>query len=268
MKGKMVFGALALSVALCSQGFGLDLSNNLTGLNGGNCAPCQASAAPGACGTVKACCPEPACAPACGPCCKRDLFAGIKGLFACNRCCKADCGGSCAPCAPACPKPCAVACEKPCAPACAPACGPVCKVRKVIKCEAPCAPCAPACEKACAPACEPACGACCKPRCKRLGNGLVVDCLKEIFCIPKKALCKVACKVKTRCACGGCGTCGGCGEVGCGCGVPGAPAAPAAPAGKADAAPAPLPVAPKADPSASTTPSRTIFQASRSIVLN
>ena len=91
MKGKMVFGALLVSVALASQGFGLDLLDSMGGLSGGNCAPC---AAPAACKpAVKCCAPEPACAkPACDTCCKRrDLFAGLKDLFSCHRCGKVKC---------------------------------------------------------------------------------------------------------------------------------------------------------------------------------
>ena len=66
MKSKMVFGALLVSVALASQGFGFDLLDRAKGLNCGGCGACAACAAP-ACApcAVKACAPEPAC----GPCC-------------------------------------------------------------------------------------------------------------------------------------------------------------------------------------------------------
>jgi len=251
MKGKLVFGALVMSVALCSQVFGLDLLNNLTGLNSSGCQPC---AAPGAGPAAKACCPEPACAPACAPRRGCDLFAGIHNLLCCHRCGKQDCCGKCDP---GCPKPCDPACPKPCDPACGQpcgqACGPICRVRQHVRCCDPVCACDP---PACAPACgKPDCPPCCG-RCRRLGNGLILCILDELFCGHR------------RCCCGP--NCPGCVAA---CGPAGA--APAAPAGAPAAAPAPkavepapLPAAPKTDPSAYRMPGRTIFQASRSIVRN
>ena len=96
MKGKTIFGALLVSVALCSQGFGLELLNNLLGLNSGGCGTCaKVAACDPACAKVAAC--DPACAKvaACDPACEkatcskckkcratpvRDLFAGLKDL--------------------------------------------------------------------------------------------------------------------------------------------------------------------------------------------
>jgi len=81
MKCKMVFGALLLSVALCSQGLAMELLDGMVGMNAGGCGPCGA---PAPCGpAVKCCAPEPSC----GPCARRcDLFSGLKDLFACTRC--------------------------------------------------------------------------------------------------------------------------------------------------------------------------------------
>jgi hypothetical protein len=68
---------------------------------------------------------------------------------------------------------------------------------------------------------------------------------------------------KCCCGCGAVECCGVVESCGCGCGAPAPAAAPkAAPAVKE----APLPKAPKADPSASLIEPRTIHQASRSIV--
>lgn len=288
MKGKIVFGALLVSVALASQGFGFDLLDRARGLNCGGCGACTACAAP-ACGpsAPKACAPEGCGKVACDPCRRRcDLFAGLKDLFACNRCGKVKCG-----CEPACKpcdkvKACDVAC-KPCEkvracapePACKPcekvkACEPACKPRERVKA---CEPACKACERV--KACEPACKACdkvkaCEPTCKttrcrqplihkdecgehcrpKLGHGLVVSVLDDLF----------GCKKSGKCGQGDCGECG--------CG--GAPAT-AAPAKSADFTPitpaedvGPLPIPPKTDPSASLMRPRSIYQASRNIVQN
>lgn len=237
MKGKMVLGALVLSVALCSQGFG-DLFGRISGLNGGGCAPC---AAPAACEQPKACAPEP-CGPACEPCCRPkrcDLFKGLRDLFACHRCGKVEC--ACEP-VKVCEKPaCAPACEKPACDACVP-------VRKVKRCKPVCAP---ACEaaKPCEPvkACEPACGVCKAPKCRRCHpvRDRVVCFLNNLFTSHR---CKPVC-----------------GEVACQAGCDGAPAGPApaaAPAPKPAGQPAPLPMPPaKPDPSA-------MLLQPRSVVLN
>ena len=42
MRSKMMCGALLLSVALCSQGFGGELANRLLGLNSCGCSTCGA----------------------------------------------------------------------------------------------------------------------------------------------------------------------------------------------------------------------------------
>ena len=92
MKGRMVVGALLLSVALVGQGFGFELLNGLMGVNRG-CSTCGEPACANACEPAcpAPCCEacEPACCePACEPCCapRCDLFAGLKGLFACKSC--------------------------------------------------------------------------------------------------------------------------------------------------------------------------------------
>jgi len=279
MKGKMVVGALLVSVMLASQGFGFDLRDRLSGLNCGGCGTCKACDAPAPCGpAVKACAPEPACSqPACNPCAKRcDLFKGLRDMFACRRCGKVNCACEPAPkaCEPACARPAFVKpCEPACAkPACVKPCDPVCAKPACVKpCDPVCAkpacekPCRvqrrPACPKPCAkPACaQPACDKGCSPegcRCGRhLGHGLVINALNKLLTCEKK--------------CGdGCGT--GC-AIGCG-GAPAAPAAPAAapapPAKPASDEAAPLPIAPTVDPSASLMRPRTIYQASRIVAQN
>lgn len=224
MKSKMVFGALLLSVALCSQGFG-DLFGRISGLRDGGCAPC---AAPAPCEQPKACAPEP-CGPACEPCGRPkrcDLFKGLRDLFACHRCGKVEC--ACEP---------VKVCEKP---ACAPACEVCPPVRKVKRCK-------PACEPACevAKPCEPACEVCKAPKCRR--------------CHPVRD--RVVCFLNNLFTCHRCKPV--CGEVGCevGCaGCGGAPAGPA-PAPKPAGQPAPLPMPPaKPDPSAMLLQPRSIVQ--------
>jgi hypothetical protein len=244
MKGKIVFGALVLSVALCSQGFG-DLFGRISGLNCGGCGTCGVCTAPACCEQPKACAPEP-CAPACDPCCRPkrcDLFRGLRDLFACHRCGKVDC--CCEPvkaCAPACEKPACAPAPEPCAPAC-------CEkpVRKVRKCEPTC--CEPV--KACAPACD----TCEKVKCRRCHpvKDRVVCFLNDLFTCRrcKPACCEAGCEA-------GCASCGG---------APAAPAPAAAPAPKPAGEAAPLPIPPaKPDPSASLRQPRSIYQANRSLV--
>jgi hypothetical protein len=254
MKGKMVVGALVLSVALASQAFANELFGSLAKL-GGDCKAC----APAACAPAPKCCaPEPkACGGACEGCRQRgDLFRGLKDLFSCDRCGRVNCR-----CEKACEAPKACAAPKACKPCEAPK---ACAVPKACKpCEAP---------KACAApkACEPSCKACeparkvraCKPAgcekvfvegkqvccekaavgepcgCrKRLGNGLVLGMLDNLF----------ACrKCDEKAACGGCDVCGATGAK-----APAAAAAAPAKAPEESKEAAPLPVAPKADPSAS-----------------
>lgn len=292
MKGKMVFGALMLSVALCSQGMALDLLDNMSGLNAGGCNACVA---PAPCAAVKACAPEPVCGP-CAPRC--DLFAGLKDLFACRRC--EPCGPctECKTCAPE-PAPCAAVCG---------GCGDCVQCRPVrnlvrnvvveplhdLKCDlkaafarpcAPCGACAPVCEapkacvqaceapKACAPVCKPCRVAVCKPVCEapKACAPACNDCGKCFRCRP--VLTFIDNLFSALKPCRSCNV--ACGEVsGCGCGatvVPGAPAPVPAAAPAPVAAPqeaAPLPAAPKADPSASLMRSRSIYQATASIVQN
>lgn len=147
MKSKAVFGALLVSVALCSQGFGLELLDRMLGLKGCGCNPCapacceEAQACEPACceqaACEPACCEKAACEPACceeacEPCCRKrcDLFKGLRDLAdrsRCRRACRQACREKC--CEPACceeaccPEP--ACCEEACAPACcaAPACG-------------------------------------------------------------------------------------------------------------------------------------------------
>ena len=107
MRSKTIFGALLVSVALCSQGFGFELLDRMLGLNCGGCGECKAcakvacceKACPKACAKVVSCekaCPK-ACEPACGDTgcgeCKkcrctpvRDLFAGLKDMFEAKGC--------------------------------------------------------------------------------------------------------------------------------------------------------------------------------------
>ena len=86
MKGRIVFGALLVSVALAGQGFGFELLNDLLGLNRGcsnACCEPQCCEQPACC--EKAC--QPACQPeCCEPCCKPKC---CKPLLCCKpRCCK------------------------------------------------------------------------------------------------------------------------------------------------------------------------------------
>lgn len=242
MRSKTIFGALLVSVALCSQGFGYELLDRMLGLNCGDCGDCNTCAKVACCD--KACCPEPACCekaccePACCEkaccgsckCCRitpvRDLFAGLKDLFECK-------GSYCEP-------VCAPVCEQVCNQACEPACDPCCEVKKCRKPRR--------CKKSC---CEPnCCEPCCKPKCHKLYRRPVVELLEALF-------------GGRNCGCGE-ATCGDSCDTGCGGGtvIPGVKAP-----GKAPEKAAPLPMAPKADPSAAV-PTRGIYQASRSLVRN
>ena len=271
MRTKTIFGALLVSVALCSQGFGFELLDRMLGLNCGGCGECNACAKVACCEKAcpKACekaCPkacEPACAANCGECKKcratpvRDLFAGLKDLFESKGtiCDTGACGAEkgCCP-EPAC---CPVkACEK--VVACDPSCEKPCKARKARKargCDNGCNACCPvkACEKI---ACEPACEKACEPKCHKLYRRPVVELLEAIFgsCDKCGKGCEVGCEVGCAAGCGGAAP------------AKTAPAAAPAPA-KAPEQAAPLPAAPKADPSASIQ-SRGFYQASRSLVRN
>jgi hypothetical protein len=269
MKGKSIFGALLVSVALCGQGFGFELLDNLLGLNRGGCGPCQPAAcepaAVAACDPACAAC-EPvavaACEPACNACdpcgkpncCRprirpvRDLFDGLEDLARCRLagdCSKCKLLGPCKPaCATACCEPAAVACCEPAAVACCePAAVACCEPAAVACCE----PAAVACDPACQPACDPGCSKkCCKPRCRP-----VLDLLENLFgrkCCPKP---KKSCCGPMACAPAACGGCGGAMES-------------ATPAPTTEEA-APLPPAPKADPSASIIRPRQLHTASRTL---
>jgi hypothetical protein len=263
MRGKTIFGALLVSVALCSQGFGFELLDRMLGLNNGGCGECNACAKVACC--EKACpqacekaCPqacETVCATAtCGKCKKcratpvRDLFGDLKEMFeAKGTVCETR---ACAAPKACCPEP--ACCEKACG------CEKCCKERKCRKprcAEKACGACCPAaCEKACPKACEPTCEPTCetKTKCHKLYRRPVVELLESIFGTCKK--CGTGCEA-------------GC-EVGCaaGCGGSAPAAAPAKAPVKAPEA-APLPQAPKADPSASIQ-SRGVYQAAQTLVRN
>ena len=292
MKSKTIFGALLVSAALCSQGFGFELLNGLLGLKDGGCgegkacakvAPCEAcKACPAPCAKVACCekaCPkacEAACEPACGKAgrckkqyptpvrdaiCKatpvRDLFGGLKDLYECKGCtCSTN---ACEAAKGCCPEP-----------ACEPACEKAKKCRKVRcekgackACEAPKACEVACCEKACPKACEAACEAACEPtcekakKCHKLYRRPVLELLEGLFGQPCKA----------KCGCGECGGCEAACAVGCDGAAPAQKAAPATAPAKAPEQAAPLPAAPKADPSASIQ-NRGIYQASSSLVRN
>ena len=257
MKGKVVFGALLVSVALCSQGFGHELLGRLLGLNCGGCGTCNACCE-AACEEPAACEAPPArrpvnrpargCEPACelraglraglrtemrfvlgpeGPVRLQELQYGLQRVLR-NA-----------------PRP---ALRNPLAAKLRPANAEVLRsaglrspevlrssgcLRHLLRQE----PCRRpllgllddlfGCRK-----CKGGCGGCGEPSC-----------------------CEEAC---------GCGECGG-GEVATPAAAPSTAPAPApAPAEEA----APLPQAPTADPSASLMRSRSIYQASRTVVRN
>lgn len=240
MRSKTIFGALLVSVALCSQGFGFELLDRMLGLNCGGCGGCNTCAKVACCDPcAKAACPDPTacesvadCGSTCNQCRKcratpvRDLFAGLVDLFECKgHYCKPVCESAC--------------CEE----ACEPACAKPCKTKRFRKqrCAKACDPCCPTtCEEVAA--CEPTCK---QPKCHKLYRRPVIELLEALF-------------GSRNCRCGdGCETaCGGGGVV------PGVKAPARAPE-KA----APLPMAPKADPSAAIH-TRGIYQASRSLVHN
>ena len=164
MRTKILFGALLLSVALCSRGF-----------SGDCCAPCRTcmlrepACCEKACGCDKGCCERPC----------RDLFHGLKDLFACKHCCACEaCGPTRACCAP---EP---AC---CKPACAPRPRRAANQRAVLRPR-------PAASLRAAPG--P--GGCAKPAC----------CEKACGCGEAGCGCeKHCCHLIRRCGCGGgCGT--------------------------------------------------------------
>ena len=87
MRSKTIFGALLVSVALCSQAFSGEILDRVLGLNGGGCGPSGTAAcceAAKACEPAKACelaC-EKACEPACGSCGKcKTCVQPVRELF-------------------------------------------------------------------------------------------------------------------------------------------------------------------------------------------
>ncbi|MFH1918545.1 MAG: hypothetical protein ABIP48_01475 [Planctomycetota bacterium] len=280
MKGKLFLGALLVSAVLCSQGLSATILGTVLGQNCGGCGGCNACAEP-ACCEPESCEPEscePACsAPSCGRQC--DLFAGLRGLFACQKCngggCNTCCGeveyyepevASCVP-EPECCEP------EACAP---PSCQPRCRrtgdlftgLQGLLACRS-CngGGCGACCEpEACEPACcEPACGNRCGGR-SILGFldnllGCRKSCGQTACCEP--VCCEPVCRrpLFNRCRKSRCSQPSCCGEAGfSGCGGDGAPAA--APAEVQVEEAAPLPAPPQADPSASLMRSMGIYQVS------
>ena len=250
MKARIIFGALVVSVTLVGQGFGLELLNDLLGINHGCnacCEPqcCEQACAPNTC--AKACVPatcgpkacEPACAPknccepaCCEPCCKPrcDLFAGLKGLFACKKCCCEPCGNACCEDVKCCtPEP------KCCGNACAPK----------NCCEPACAP-----KGCCEPTCGPTCGTCCrKHHCTPIRD-LIDDLCSLRICIYSVPRCNTCCEPAGCCedSCGGCGT--------------------TAPATNGTAPAKDLPTAPPIDDASASVRTNKYYKISRSIVRN
>ncbi|MEN6459325.1 MAG: hypothetical protein ABFC63_10385 [Thermoguttaceae bacterium] len=265
MRSKMMIGALLVSAALCSQGFGFELLDRMLGLNCGGCGGCNTCKV--ACcekANPAKCCPQPCAKTACEkPCiegcqkvkkCRptpvRDLFGNMVDLFeakayVCDPCTTKACGSE---------QGCfakAAACEKACG-----ACEKCCKVKRCrrVACEKPCGACCPAtCAKPCAPACVTSCEKVRQPKCHKLYRRPVVELLEKLF---GERRCVASCGNVCETACGGCE----------GTTAPAKKAAPTTAPAKAPEA-APLPAAPKADPSAAV-PSRGIYQASRSLVRN
>jgi hypothetical protein len=151
VNAKAIFGALLVSVALCSQWFGFGPPDRMLGLNSGGCGECKA------CDNV-ACC-ENTCG--CETCkCRytpvRDLFADLEDLFEAKGCCGRICGAVATGC---CPEP--VCCETACG-----SCEKFCKVRNHEAC----------CEK---PTC---CEKDCQPKCHKLYRRPVIELLDGLFC--------------------------------------------------------------------------------------
>lgn len=238
MKWNMFFGALVVSVGLCSQSFGFELLDRMLGVSRSSCGGCcESSCCEQSCCAEKSCCEQPSCCekkcePACcekscceqesccdpcNSCCKKkcDLFGGLKGMFDCGGCCKKSCcEASCCDAAPTC-------CEKP---SCC---------EKQSCCE----------KKSCCeePSCCDSCNSCCKKKCC---GGLFSGLFKKKCC--KKSCCNT---------CDSCNSCNSCG--GGGAGHTDAPAA--------EGTAAPMPPAPMADPSASIQGKRRVVQASNAV---
>ena len=244
MRSKTIFGALLVSVALCSQGFSFELLDRMLGLNGGGCGECNA------CAKVAPC--EP-CAKTCAPaaCCEKASAGNLLQEVPCrprsatcsttSRTCSRPRAASASQWLAAKPKGC---CPEP---AC---CGKPVSAQGALLREARAARLAARSLAAARPAASRPAARRCKPKCHKLYRRPVVEMLENLF-------------GTDEC----CNAAAGC-EAGCGCGgttVPGK--APAAAPAKAPEQAAPLPAAPKADPSASIQ-SRGIYQASRGLVRN
>lgn len=219
MKWNMLFGALVVSVGLCSQSFGFELLDRLLGASSGGCGGCNSCCEASCCDAEPSCCAaEPTCCAAAPTCCAAE-----------PTCCEASACDSCNSCNTGCckKKHCGLfggchglfggchSCKKSC---CAPACEPTC-----------CA--APACEPACCAAeptcCEaPACNSCNSGCCKKKHCGLfsgLFHCKKSCCnsCSSCNS-CNSCCGDNNGCA-GGCNSCGGGAAADSGSDVPPAP---------------------------------------------
>ena len=270
MKWNMIFGALVVSVGLCTQSFGFELLDRLLGYGGGggscggccnSCCEASCCAAPSCCAEASCCAAEtsccaaaPSCAaetsccaaeascceqPACNSCCNSGcggckkscgLFGGLHGLFGG---CHKGCGSSC--CGSSC-------CEQSCCAA-APSCAAetsCCAAAPSCAAETSCCAAAPTCceQPACNSCCNSGCGGCHKRKCCGLFSGLF-SC-KKSCCNSCNSCCQPTCGENNGC-CNGCG--GG---------------APAAADGGSDVPPAP----PMSDSSASLRGKRRVVQTS------
>ena len=237
MKWNMVFGALVVSVGLCSQSFGFELLDRMLGLNDCGCNSCCQKAP--SCGCDKGC--EPACAAAPSCAAEPSCCAAEASCCAAPKCCKSKCKSHCNVLGHLHDKLFGCGCKKSCnscnSCAAAPSCG--------CAAEPACAAAAPSCAAEPSCGCASACNSCCKKRCG-CGHHLLafLECKKSHF---------------KRACCSSCNSCGCAAEPSCGCGGGGATGAAAAD----DAAP--MPPAPTADPSASLK-GRRVLSASSKVV--
>jgi hypothetical protein len=228
MKWNMVFGALVVSVGLCSQSFGFELLDRMLGLNDCGCNSCCEKAP--SCGCDKGC--EPACAAAPSCAAEPSCCAAEPSCCAAPSCCKSKCKRHCHVLGHLHDKLFGCGCKSSCnscnSCASAPSCG----------CAA---------EPSCG--CAPACNSCCKKH--RCGHHLLafLECKMSHF---KRACCSTCDSCNSGCAA----------EPSCGCGGGGATSA--APADDA----APMPPAPTADPSASLKGRRVLSASSKVVRRN
>ena len=282
MKLKMFFGALVLSVGMCTQSFGFELLDRMLGINAhrshGGCSsscceasccdPCEASCCD-PCGNDSCCeasCCDP-CASSCNEASCCDPCAGSCEASCCEPASCDSCGSSCDSCGSSCGNSCGSCCKKHCdlfsglrglfdchkscckssccEPACCDPCGSSC-------CEASCCdPCGSSCcEASCSNPCGSSCGSSCGSCCHKRHCGF--DLLGLFKC--KKHHCRKSCCQTSCCnSCGNsCGSaCGACGN--------GGGAAPTEAGSDSDEA-APMPPAPMPDSSASYRHSRRIHK--------